>query len=71
METSSQFNQLVVIEKEVISLKAQDIQEMLYKADIKTDILSIAYNLLADEKYSKQDAGKELVEFLNKHGFNE
>ncbi|GKU82696.1 hypothetical protein [Niallia sp. NCCP-28] len=52
-------------------MKAQDIQEMLYKADIKTDILSIAYNLLADEKYSKQDAGKELVEFLNKHGFNE
>jgi len=48
-----------------------EIQEMLHKAEIKTDILSIAYNLLTDEKYSKQEASKELVEFLDKHGFNE
>ena len=52
-------------------MKEQDIQEMLYKAEIKADLLSIAYNLLTDEKYSKQEASKELVEFLDKHGFNE
>ena len=52
-------------------MKEQDIQEMLHKSEMKTDLLSIAYNLLADEKYSKQEASKELVEFLDKHGFNE
>ncbi|MGG3803124.1 hypothetical protein [Metabacillus fastidiosus] len=45
----------------------KDIDELLQRSEMKTDILTIANNLDSDENYSKKDAVFDLLEFLYKH----
>ena len=45
----------------------QTIQEMLHKSEMATDILTIAFALQEEENYTKEDAIKELMGFLEKH----
>ncbi|MGQ4668603.1 hypothetical protein ACUIJN_22755 [Metabacillus halosaccharovorans] len=45
----------------------KDIKEMLRVSEIRTDILTIAFWLIDDPKYSKEDAAEALVKFLEKH----
>ena len=47
-----------------------NIPEMLKKAEITTDILSIAFDLQEDKNYTKEDAIEALLNFLEKHGLN-
>lgn len=44
-----------------------DIEEMLRKSELRTDIWKIACDLVNDPSYSKEDAVKALVEYLAYH----
>jgi hypothetical protein len=44
-----------------------NIQELLLKSELKTDLLHLAANLLEEKKFSKEDAAQRLLDLINKH----
>jgi hypothetical protein len=45
----------------------KNLQELLFKSELKTDILRIAADLLEESRYSKEDAAQSLLDLLHKH----
>ena len=44
-----------------------DIKELLRNSALKTDILLIAFSLIEDEEYSKEDTINDLINLVTKH----
>ncbi|MRX54799.1 hypothetical protein GJU41_12520 [Bacillus idriensis] len=44
-----------------------NISELLRQSELRTNILTIANDLLSDENYSKEEAASQLLEMLEKH----
>lgn len=44
-----------------------NISELLHRSELRMDILRIANDLHDDDQYSKDEAVKDLLKFLEKH----
>jgi hypothetical protein len=44
-----------------------NLQELLFKSELKTDLLHLAANLLEETNFSKDDAAQRLLDLINKH----
>jgi len=44
-----------------------NIEELLFQSALRTDILKVAFNLMTDPGYTKEDVIEDLLKLLPKH----